>query len=158
MSIWRNDKRSYEDTVCSSYRLTRSRRNHWPGFVQQITGTPAGATRWGRCSDRRARRKESSTATPTSAKSTSTPVGRRMRRLSATASPVLMTPIKYAQGRTIKHTLGYDIHIETPMDFMRYPCGAFFCGADLGTRLLPRAPNRLERPVAKRHNPARPAD
>ena len=49
-----------------------------------------------------------------------------MRRLSATASPVLMTPIKYAQGRTIKHTLGYDIHIETPMDFMRYPCGGLF--------------------------------
>ena len=54
------------------------------------------------------------------------PVGRWMRRLSATASPVLMTPIKYAQGRTIKHTLGYDIHIETPMDFMRYPCGGLF--------------------------------
>ena len=25
---------------------------------------------------------------------------------------------KYAQGQTIKHPLGYDIHIETPMDFM----------------------------------------
>ena len=39
---------------------------------------------------------------------------------------VSATIIKYAQGRTINHTLGYDIHIETPMDFMRYPCGAFF--------------------------------
>ena len=26
--------------------------------------------------------------------------------------------LKYAQGQTIKHPLGYDIHIETPMDFM----------------------------------------
>ena len=25
---------------------------------------------------------------------------------------------KYAQGETIKHPLGYDIHIETPLDFM----------------------------------------
>jgi len=25
---------------------------------------------------------------------------------------------KYAQGQTIKHPLGYDIHIETPLDFM----------------------------------------
>lgn len=25
---------------------------------------------------------------------------------------------KYAQGQTIKHPLGYDIHIDTPMDFM----------------------------------------
>ena len=25
---------------------------------------------------------------------------------------------KYAQGETIKHPLGYDIKIETPMDFM----------------------------------------
>src|SRR6516164_9498108 len=26
--------------------------------------------------------------------------------------------LKYAQGETIKHPLGYDIKIETPMDFM----------------------------------------
>ena len=26
--------------------------------------------------------------------------------------------LKYAQGQTIKHPLGYDIHIETPLDFM----------------------------------------
>ena len=26
--------------------------------------------------------------------------------------------LKYAQGQTIKHPLGYDIKIETPMDFM----------------------------------------
>ena len=26
--------------------------------------------------------------------------------------------LKYAQGQNIKHTLRYDIHIETPMDFM----------------------------------------
>src|SRR5208283_3661007 len=26
--------------------------------------------------------------------------------------------LKYAQGQTIKHPLGYDIHIDTPMDFM----------------------------------------
>jgi hypothetical protein len=26
--------------------------------------------------------------------------------------------LKYAQGQTIKHPLGYDIKIDTPMDFM----------------------------------------
>ena len=26
--------------------------------------------------------------------------------------------LKYAQGQTIKHPLGYDINIDTPMDFM----------------------------------------
>ena len=26
--------------------------------------------------------------------------------------------LKYAQGQTIKHPLGYDINVETPMDFM----------------------------------------
>src|SRR6516164_4294770 len=26
--------------------------------------------------------------------------------------------LKYAQGQTIKHPMGYDIKIETPMDFM----------------------------------------
>ncbi len=37
---------------------------------------------------------------------------------SATASPDRTTRYKYAQGQTIKHPLGYDIKIDTPMDFM----------------------------------------
>ena len=36
----------------------------------------------------------------------------------ATASPGPDDALKYAQGQTIKHPLGYDIKIDTPMDFM----------------------------------------
>ena len=57
-------------------------------------------------------------ATPTSVRSTSTPVGRWMPGSWATASPDRTTRLKYAQGQTIKHPLGYDIKIDTPMDFM----------------------------------------
>ena len=57
-------------------------------------------------------------ATPTSARSTSTPAGRWMPGSWATASPGPDEALKYAQGQTIKHPLGYDIKIDTPMDFM----------------------------------------
>ena len=63
------------------------------------------------------RRRKTPIATPISATSISTPVGRWTRGLWGT----LTGPdeaLKYAQGETIKHPLGYDIRIETPMDFM----------------------------------------
>ena len=57
-------------------------------------------------------------ATLTSARRTSTPVGRWTPGSWATASPGPAEAFKYAQGETIKHPIGYDIKIDTPMDFM----------------------------------------
>ena len=57
-------------------------------------------------------------ATPTSAKPTFTPVGRWTPGSWATGSPGPDDAYKYAQGQPIKHPMGYDIKIETPLDFM----------------------------------------
>ena len=55
---------------------------------------------------------------PISVRRTFTLAGRSMRGSWATASPGPDDALKYAQGQTIKHPLGFDIKIDTPLDFM----------------------------------------
>ena len=42
--------------------------------------------------------------------------------------------LKYAQGQTIKHPLGYDIKIDTPMDFMGVTDSLRICGSNEGSQ------------------------
>ena len=56
-------------------------------------------------------------ATPTSARRTFTPVGRSTPSSSAITITGPADAYKYFKGETIKHPLGYDIKITTPLDW-----------------------------------------
>ena len=63
------------------------------------------------------RRSPTRSATPTSARRTSTRAGRSTLGSSGTASPIPADAYKYFKGEPIKHPLGYEIKIDTPLDW-----------------------------------------